>query len=228
MPPTSNQPTFLACTSTNSTPSQLGPCTILINNAGTVSGAPLLSLTPSQINLTLQTNLHSHFHTLQTFLPSLLASHSVVTIASVLGRLGAANLTDYAAAKAGLIALHASLRAELVSPNALPGSENVRTVLVTPGQLGTNLFAGVQTPSSFLGPVVEAPELAKEIVRIVDEGVSGEISLPLYAKWVGVLQVLPFSLQRLARWVSGVDTAMEGFRARGIGMVGGGKGKKLK
>jgi NAD(P)-dependent dehydrogenase (short-subunit alcohol dehydrogenase family) len=220
MPQPSNQLMFLACTSTNSTPSQLGPCTILINNAGTVSGAPLLSLTPSQINLTLQTNLHSHFHTLQTFLPSLLASHSggtVVTIASVLGRLGAANLTDYAAAKAGLIALHASLRAEFVSPNALPGSENVRAVLVTPGQLGTNLFAGVQTPSSFLGPVVEAPELAREIVRIVDEGVSGEISLPLYASWVGVLQVLPFSLQRFARWVSGVDTAMEGFRARSVG-----------
>jgi NAD(P)-dependent dehydrogenase (short-subunit alcohol dehydrogenase family) len=220
MPSALNQVMLIPYTSTNLNPSQLGPCTILINNAGTVSGAPLLSLTPSQINITLQTNLHSHFHTLQTFLPSLLASPSggtIVTIASVLGRLGAANLTDYAAAKAGLIALHASLRAELVSPNALPGSENVRTVLVTPGQLGTNLFAGVQTPSSFLGPVVEAPELAREIVRMVDEGVSGEISLPLYTQWVGVLQMLPFSLQRLARWVSGVDTAMEGFRARGGG-----------
>lgn len=156
---------------------------------------------------------------MQTFLPSLLAAPSggtVVTVASVLGRLGAANLTDYAAAKAGLIALHASLRAELVSPNAPAGAENIRTVLVTPGQLGTALFAGVQTPSSFLGPVVEAPELAREIVRAIDEGVSGEISLPLYAKWVGILQVLPFSLQRLARWASGVDTAMEGFRARDV------------
>jgi hypothetical protein len=34
---------------------------------------------------------------------------------------------------------------------------------------------------------------------------------------VGILQVLPYSLQRVARWVSGVDTAMEGFRARGVG-----------
>lgn len=89
-------------------------------------------------------------------------------------------------------------------------------VLVTPGQLGTRLFAGVKTPSSFLGPVVEAVELSKEIVRIVDEGVSGEVSLPLYAKWVGVLQVLPWSLQRVARWASGVDGAMEGFRVGGV------------
>lgn len=92
-------------------------------------------------------------------------------------------------------------------------------VLVTPGQLGTRLFEGVKTPSSFLGPVVEAVELAREIVGIVDEGVSGEVSLPLYAQWVGVLQVLPWSLQRVARWASGVDGAMEGFR-------GGGGGKK--
>lgn len=126
----------------------------------------------------------------------------------MLGRLGASHLTDYAAAKAGLIALHASLRAELKST---AGGEKIRTVLVTPGQLGTSLFAGVQTPSSFLGPVVEAPELAREIVRIVDEGVNGEVSLPLYARWVGVLGVLPFSLQRFARWASGVDRAMEGF-----------------
>ena len=58
--------------------------------------------------------------------------------------------------------------------NAPRGAENVRMVLVTPGQLGTRLFEGVKTPSSFLGPVVEAVELAREIVRVVDEGVSGE------------------------------------------------------
>ena len=207
-------------TRTNPSTPQLGPPTILINNAGTVAGQPLLSLTPQQINRTLTTNLHSHFHTLQTFLPSLLASPqggTIVTVASVLGKLGAANLTDYAAAKAGLIAMHASLRAELADgKTARGGSENVRTVLVTPGQLGTSLFAGVATPSAFLGPVVEAVELARAIVRVVDAGESGEISLPLYAGWVGVLECLPFSLKRFARWASGVDGAMGGF-------VGGGK-----
>ena len=206
-------------------PLQLGSATILINNAGTVAGLPLLSLHPEQITKTLTTNLHSHFHTLQTFLPSLLAAPSggtIVTISSVLGKLGAANLTDYAAAKAGLIAMHASLRAELVAKEAPAGSENIRTVLVTPGQLGTSLFAGVKTPSSFLGPVVEAVELAREIVRVVDAGESGEISLPLYAGWVCLLEALPRSLKRVVRWASGVDGAMGGIvGARGSG--GGGK-----
>lgn len=135
----------------------------------------------------------------------------------MLGKLGAANLTDYAAAKAGLIAMHASLKAELGDRKTAPkGSEGVRMVLVTPGQLGTGLFKGVETPSQFLGPVVEAVELAREVVRVVDEGVSGEISLPLYAGWVCVLEILPGSLRRFLRWGCGVDAAMGGF-------VGGGK-----
>lgn len=139
----------------------------------------------------------------------------IVTVASVLGKLGTAQLSDYTAAKAGLIAMHASLRAELACSDDEayegPGRGSVRTTLVTPGQLSTPLFAGVETPSNFFGPVVSPVELAKAIVEAVERGESGEISLPLYAKWIGILGVLPFSLQRLARWMSGADRAMAGF-----------------
>lgn len=74
---------------------QLGTPTILINNAGIVNGAPLLSLTNAQLSRNFNINLLSHFHALRTFLPSLLASPqggTIVTIASVLGKLGTANL----------------------------------------------------------------------------------------------------------------------------------------
>ncbi|KAK0266406.1 hypothetical protein B0A54_04898 [Friedmanniomyces endolithicus] len=202
----------------------LGTPTILINNAGIVHGKPLLGpncLTPSEITQTLRINTLAHFHTLQTFLPGMLASPTggtIVTISSVLGKLGASHLADYTASKAALIALHASLRAELASPTAPEGAERIRTVLVTPGQLSTTLFAGVQTPSSFLGPVVEVMELAGEIVRMVDAGESGEISMPLYARYIEWLHVLPAGLQRVVRKLSGMDRAMEGFR--------GGRGPK--
>ncbi|KAK1093780.1 hypothetical protein LTR48_001634 [Friedmanniomyces endolithicus] len=202
----------------------LGTPTILINNAGIVHGKPLLGpncLTPSEITQTLRINTLAHFHTLQTFLPGMLASPTggtIVTISSVLGKLGASHLADYTASKAALIALHASLRAELASPTAPEGAERIRTVLVTPGQLSTTLFAGVQTPSSFLGPVVEVVELAGEIVRMVDAGESGELSMPLYARYIEWLHVLPAGLQRVVRKLSGMDRAMEGFR--------GGRGPK--
>ncbi|KAK5675591.1 hypothetical protein LTS10_011691 [Elasticomyces elasticus] len=195
----------------------LGTPTILINNAGIVNGKPLLQLTSADVAKTFRVNTLAHFHTIQAFLPGMLASQTggtIVTISSVLGKLGASHLSDYTASKAALIAMHASLRAELSSPTTAPeGAENIRTILVTPGQLATPLFAGVQTPSTFFGPVVEPVELAKEIVRMVDAGESGEISMPLYARYIDWLHVLPAGLQRVFRRLSGMDTAMEGFRS---------------
>lgn len=140
----------------------------------------------------------------------------------MLGKLGAANLTAYTASKAGLIALHASLTQELRAADAPAGSENVRTILVAPGQLSTALFAGTTLPwyAHFLGPVVEPVELAREIVRMVDEGMGGEISLPVYARWIEWVFVLPKGLQRGVRWVAGIDAAMAGVGARA------GEGKK--
>lgn len=162
-------------------------------------------------------NLLSHFHTIRAFLPGMLSSPTgatIVTVSSVLGRLGASHLSDYTAAKAGLIAMHTSLRAELNSPTAPEGAENIRTILVTPGQLSTKLFAGVKTPSTFLGPVVEPVELARDIVRMIDAGESGHIAAPLYARWINWLHVMPAGLQRVVRYVSGMDKAMEGFASK--------------
>ena len=141
---------------------------------------------------------------------------TIVTISSVLGKLGASHLSDYTAAKAGLIAMHASLRAELSSssPTSTPGAENIRTILVTPGQLSTPLFAGMETPSRILAPIVEPVELAKEIVRAIDAGESGQISMPLYARWVEWMNVLPVGMQSILRRMSGVDSAMGKRRAK--------------
>ncbi|KAF2864310.1 NAD(P)-binding protein [Piedraia hortae CBS 480.64] len=192
----------------------LGIPTILINNAGIVSGKALLDLTDGEIERTIRVNLLSHFHTIRAFLPGILKSEcggTVVTIASVLGKLGAARLSDYTAAKAGLIAMHTSLKAELESPVAPKEAERVRLILVTPGQMTTRLFCGVQTPSNFFGPVVEPVELANEIVRMTEAGKGGEISLPFYAQHIAWFHVLPVGLQILVRKVGGVDRAMEEF-----------------
>lgn len=95
---------------------------------------------------------------------------------------------------------------------------------MTPGQLSTTLFAGMTNLpwyAHFLGPVVEPVELAREIVRKIDDGTSGEISLPVYASWIEWVFVLPKSVQRVVRWIAGIDSAME---AGG----GPGEGKKEK
>ncbi|THW86428.1 NAD(P)-binding protein [Aureobasidium pullulans] len=194
----------------------LGTPTILINNAGIVNGLPLLSLTPFQYTRTFNINTLSHFHSCRTFLPAMLAAPlggTIVTVSSVLGHLGASHLTDYTASKAALLAFHTSLSAEIASLPAAsnPGAENIRMVLVKPGQLSTNMFSTLKSPSDFFGPVVAAKDLAMEIVDAVERGRNEVLCMPVYAWLVEWLGVLPVSLQRVARWASGVDGAMESF-----------------
>ncbi|KAF1813786.1 short chain dehydrogenase/reductase [Eremomyces bilateralis CBS 781.70] len=188
---------------------ELGPPTILINNAGIMHGKSLLDLSCEEIEKTIQVNLLSQFYTIKQFLPGMLEQGfgTIVTVASVLGHLGCANLADYCASKAGLIALHTSLAGELEqSPH--PSAKNIRTVLCTPGQMATPLFAGVQTPSNFLAPVLEPVDVAKQIMKMVDAGEGGEIALPLYSRTVHFTKCLPAGVQWVVRRLSGMDRAM--------------------
>ncbi|KAF2840031.1 NAD(P)-binding protein [Patellaria atrata CBS 101060] len=198
----------------------LGTPTILINNAGIVHAKSILDLNPEDIDRSLRTNLHSHYHTLRTFLPGILRSENggtIVTLSSTLAHLGCSHLSTYTASKAALLALHASLRAELShfsSPayeKQYPGAKYIKTLLVSPGQLATPLFDGLKTPSSFLAPVLEPVEVAKEIIRMVERGEGGEIVTPFYSKWVPWMTVLsPGVRDLLIRW-SGRDKAIFNF-----------------
>jgi hypothetical protein len=74
--------------------------------------------------------------------------------------------------------------------------------------MGTNMFAGVQTPSNFLAPIVTPAEIGKDIIRLIEKGESGEIALPLYSRYIQILGVLPVGVQHLVRRWSGMDKAV--------------------
>ncbi|KAL7906821.1 hypothetical protein GGI35DRAFT_95508 [Trichoderma velutinum] len=190
----------------------LGTPTVLINNAAIVVGKPLLDLSIDEIETSIGTNLLGPFYCLKTFLPAIIRGGrggTIVNVSSVIGHLGAAQLTDYAAAKAGLTALHKSLTAELRESHP-----DIRTVLVTPGQLSTPLFYGVQTPNSFFAPVVEPVDVTKEIVAAIDGGKGVTAAMPFYARWVDWYNVLPVGVQLIARKLAGVDRGMKTFIGR--------------
>ncbi|KAI1136736.1 NAD(P)-binding protein [Hypoxylon sp. FL0543] len=189
----------------------LGTPTILINNAAEVVGKKLLDVEMEEIERSITTNLLAHFYTIKTFLPGMLRNETggtIVTVSSVIGHLGAARLSDYAAAKAGVTALHKSLAAELQE------YPEIKTILVTPGQLSTPLFYGVKTPNTFVAPVVEPIEVAKEVIKAIDMGLSDHIAMPLYARWIDWYNVLPVGLQKIARKLAGIDSSMATFVGR--------------
>lgn len=81
-------------------------------------------------------------------------------------------------------------------------------LLVETGQMATPLFDWVRTPSHFFAPVLEPVEVAREIVAAIDSGHGGVLRLPAFAKLVNLYAILPGSIQRMARGMSGIDGAV--------------------
>jgi all-trans-retinol dehydrogenase (NAD+) len=94
---------------------KFGPPTILINNAGIVSGKKLLEVSAADMELTMKVNVISHMHTVREFLPAMMESNHghIVTIASMAGMSGHAGLVDYCASKFGAVGFDEALRREL-------------------------------------------------------------------------------------------------------------------
>lgn len=137
--------------------------TILINNAGIVSGKPLLDTPDHLIQRTFDVNIISHFWVslrlpqfitkpdislkmTKAFLPDMIAaSHGhIVTIASMAGLVGMTKLVDYCASKYAAVGFDEALRLELESN----GHYNVNMTSVCPYFIkSTGMFDGVQTRS---------------------------------------------------------------------------------
>jgi hypothetical protein len=86
---------------------------------------------------------------------------------------------------------------------------------VVAGQLHTPLFYGVNTPNSFIAPVVEPLDVAREIVGAIERREGGEIYAPWYVNYMWIMRGLPVSLYWMVRWVGGVDRAMDSWRGAG-------------
>ena len=82
---------------------QAGPITILVNNAGVVTGKRMVECADEMMELSVQVNTISHFWTVKAVLGGMMeANHGhIVTISSAAGICGVPGLVDYCASKAG-------------------------------------------------------------------------------------------------------------------------------
>ncbi|EIM85656.1 retinal short-chain dehydrogenase/reductase [Stereum hirsutum FP-91666 SS1] len=193
---------------------ELGHPTVLINNAGVVQGKLLIDLSPEDVQQTIGVNTLAHFWTLKAFLPEMIKNKAghIITVSSVAGLVGMAQMTDYNASKAATISLHESLRYELDKRYLAP---EVRTTLLVPGHIQTPLFSTTHFPQNFLFkffvPSLQPITIAKAVIAALDEQHSRTIYLPFYVNFVPVLRLLPSFLRDFAQWLSYADYAMDGF-----------------
>jgi 3-oxoacyl-[acyl-carrier protein] reductase len=112
---------------------------VLVNNAGRHHDALLATMPLKQWDEVLQTNLHGAFHGCQAVLPTMISQRSgrIVNIASLSAILAPAGQANYAAAKAGLVALTQSLAKEVARLN-------ITVNAVCPGYVETEALAGLE------------------------------------------------------------------------------------
>ncbi|WVR04044.1 hypothetical protein IAU60_001043 [Kwoniella sp. DSM 27419] len=197
---------------------EVGHPTIIVNNAGVVKGKLLLDLTEADIADTFGSNTLAHFWVLKAFLPHMLRlGHGhVVTMSSVLGLVGAAQMTDYCASKAALVSLNQCLRFELDNRYSTPG---IRTTLVLPSFIKTSLFAQIALPSSpifrFLCPPLEPDTVVSSILDALNECESRVIRLPMYTNlgriWGNGPGLIPAWLMDIVQGLAGADHAMRDY-----------------
>lgn len=113
---------------------QFGQIDVCVNNAGISRDNLLLRMTPDQWDEVIQTNLKSVFNmTKQVIRPMMKAkSGSIINMSSVIGEMGNAGQSSYAASKAGVIGFTKSIAKEL-------GSRNIRCNAVAPGFVETDM-----------------------------------------------------------------------------------------
>jgi 3-oxoacyl-[acyl-carrier protein] reductase len=108
----------------------------LINNAGITHDGLLMRLRPEDWQRVLDVNLNGTFYFTRAVAPLMMRQREgrIINISSVIGLTGNAGQANYAASKAGIIALTKSVAKEL-------GGRNVTANVVAPGFITTDMTA---------------------------------------------------------------------------------------
>ena len=112
----------------------LGPVTVLVNNAGITRDNLLLRMSPEDFDLVIATNLRSVYLCTRLAMRSMLRARwgRVLSIASVAGITGNPGQANYAASKAGIIGFSKAIAKEV-------GSRGITVNVVAPGFITTDL-----------------------------------------------------------------------------------------
>lgn len=138
----------------------------LVNNAGISRDQLMLRMKEADVSATLDTNLKGAIMVAQVLTRGFLkaGSASIVNISSIVGLMGNAGQTAYAASKAGMIGVTKSLAKEL-------GTKNVRCNAICPGFIATDMTDALKedTKESYLSGIpMKRFGTTQEVANIVN------------------------------------------------------------
>ncbi len=118
----------------NAISEQFGDVSILVNNAGITRDTLLMRMKDDDWDAVISTNLTSVYRMSQAVLRPMMKARSgrIISISSVVGHMGNAGQTNYAAAKAGMTGFTKSLAQEV-------GSRGITVNCVAPGFIDTDM-----------------------------------------------------------------------------------------
>jgi len=113
---------------------EFGTVDICINNAGISKDNLLLRMSPEQWDDVIKVNLNSVFYMTKQVIKPMMKARSgvIINMSSVIGEMGNAGQSSYAASKAGIIGFTKSVAKEL-------GSRNIRCNAIAPGFVETDM-----------------------------------------------------------------------------------------
>ncbi|KAG9278818.1 epidermal retinol dehydrogenase 2-like [Astyanax mexicanus] len=191
---------------------EVGDVTILVNNAGIVTGKKFMDSPDSLIEKTFQINTMAHFWTYKAFLPAMTEKNHghLVSVASSAGLIGVNGLADYCSSKFGAVGFAESVALELVAS----GKDGIKTTIVCPFFIDTGMFDGCGTKWPRLLPALKPEYVAKKIVNAIQTDQT-YLYLPraIYALMF-VKNLVPFKEAVILGMYFGAFNFMDSFKGR--------------
>jgi len=133
---------------------KMGKVDILVNNAGITKDNLVLRMSQAEWDAVINVNLKGTFNCIKAVSRPMVKQRSgrIISIASIIGLMGNPGQANYAASKAGIIALTKTIAKELAS-------RNINANAVAPGFIQTEMTASL--PEDIKKKMLEAIPLAK-------------------------------------------------------------------
>ncbi len=163
----------------------LGPVSILVNNAGVTRDGLALRMSEEDWDTVLDTNLKGAFNAVKAFQRSLLRAENarIINISSVIGLMGNAGQANYAASKAGLIGFTKSLAKE---------------------------FAPRKVCVNAIAPGFIVTDMTGELTEDVQDQIKSEIPLGHFGETSDIANAIIFLASSDARYITGQVLTVDG------------------